>query len=1304
MATSYSTKTRPTTNDNIFSQCQQELVAFVSQCVMLRKSMEGDANVKEPTFGMNGLLDETKYTFVSRIHQKIQDTLGPLLDQQLKECAEPVIPLLIDKILSSSQYTQLVNQIANDAMESTAEILDHLPKKNSSNHSQSNSISNSNSNSNSHNGNQNIKFTNCDEQRHDASFSAHSTNTLESWSLGSLSSGVCPGTDDLQTIAVQLQPSHSFPIRLTGAQLLASFSVADLLADEFWPLSKVAIQLALLDSDTQIATIGLKVYARAFKLAPPYMVPEVYISYTHQLCQSFMNGPNLKLGLGLDIRDPRVELRIKQFRLLNQFMIHLPSIWFRFSEQIFKDVMNATAKILKCSLNNGSTTSITALHFLSIVDPNSSWYEKWMISHLGRTQIILALSQSNIIPILADCFIKYSISITKSIQVDETKRDLHLKTDELLVEDVDQNEDGDNTNLINSSDLEYLHFLHITIILSKLTMCSAGRKCFPIKLTETKHFKNILTYFDEVESDSLNLEIFILILIRDITSKAKLLADNNVPELECFRMPRVVSRMIRDLAAADVPCREELFKDTYLSQLLIPVENAIDTNNIGADEQVSLLAIAEALSHIASTDSGRKLILRGEINYRTPQYNSNEALLNNNKNKTLDTIANFVKSNCSNIKQTCFSKKILESYIYFLRQFYRTCEGLLWLSKYQLHISLSHALKQLQDDSKESNQSHQDLDWNISLIDNLLNFGATPKGVMLLYDSGSMEPCVSYMFSSKCEKFGYGTLVSQISTTKPGMQALCKTGWIQYIINDLWKHLECDVKFDETYIDIDDPSIGKIIANVMKLFTTFHGLSSCLEYESHHSNDKGSLTHLIESLIIIEMNRESSLITFEDSHQAGLRIFKHISSCLDSCILLQSRFSFQQSLVREINDSYIFLNTEQPNQEVFITDENSLLCNHILLSTMTMGGPTERKLPPLNLISKNMNQYIFNRYQLPKFIYEDFNPKRNLGNTIQNFDALINTCLDITELQSIFIKQLEQNDIIPVKMVQTIILKFFELLLDNKTCNGLEDMGWLTIKKHSKKNPKISEGVQKCQKLGIIMASRYILLLLPHLNAQEIEKSLEKVLNYCHSMVYSCQEDTIETFSGFDWFSSTVYAIFEGQMTIVLDVLNKFSNYLPSLYVWSQFGSHHFNWIHRGFNNSPTFAHLCHWVEAIAELELPKLISAFTLCGCTPTQMVQKWFRELFWNILDFHEIQSFLLICMLFGIDYQIYYCIAIMNHIQNVILPATRDEKLIYVIHDAQLGKGFSTVKYLPYMHKLRDRHRNMVLPDLKRIESQI
>ncbi|KAJ2991293.1 hypothetical protein HDV02_003863 [Globomyces sp. JEL0801] len=1107
MATSYSTKTRPTTNDNIFSQCQQELVAFVSQCVMLRKSMEGDANVKEPTFGMNGLLDETKYTFVSRIHQKIQDTLGPLLDQQLKECAEPVIPLLIDKILSSSQYTQLVNQIANDAMESTAEILDHLPKKNASNHSQSNSISNSNSNSNSHNGNQNIKFTNCDEQRHDASFSAHSTNTLESWSLGSLSSGVCPGTDDLQTIAVQLQPSHSFPIRLTGAQLLASFSVADLLADEFWPLSKVAIQLALLDSDTQIATIGLKVYARAFKLAPPYMVPEVYISYTHQLCQSFMNGPNLKLGLGLDIRDPRVELRIKQ--------------------------------------------------------------------------------------------------------VDETKRDLHLKTDELLVEDVDQNEDGDNTNLINSSDLEYLHFLHITIILSKLTMCSAGRKCFPIKLTETKHFKNILTYFDEgkiysltfffaVESDSLNLEIFILILIRDITSKAKLLADNNVPELECFRMPRVVSRMIRDLAAADVPCREELFKDTYLSQLLIPVENAIDTNNIGADEQVSLLAIAEALSHIASTDSGRKLILRGEINYRTPQYNSNEALLNNNKNKTLDTIANFVKSNCSNIKQTCFSKKILESYIYFLRQFYRTCEGLLWLSKYQLHISLSHALKQLQDDSKESNQSHQDLDWNISLIDNLLNFGATPKGVMLLYDSGSMEPCVSYMFSSKCEKFGYGTLVSQISTTKPGMQALCKTGWIQYIINDLWKHLECDVKFDETYIDIDDPSIGKIIANVMKLFTTFHGLSSCLEYESHHSNDKGSLTHLIESLIIIEMNRESSLITFEDSHQAGLRIFKHISSCLDSCILLQSRFSFQQSLVREINDSYIFLNTEQPNQEVFIIDENSLLCNHILLSTMTMGGPTERKLPPLNLISKNMNQYIFNRYQLPKFIYEDFNPNRNLGNTIQNFDALINTCLDITELQSIFIKQLEQNDIIPMKMVQTIILKFFELLLDNKTCNGLEDMGWLTIKKHSKKNPKV-----------------YFVTITP----------------------LECPRDR------------------------------------------KIFGK-----------------------EAIAELELPKLISAFTLCGCTPTQMVQKWFRELFWNILDFHEIQSFLLICMLFGIDYQIYYCIAIMNHIQNVILPATRDEKLIYVIHDAQLGKGFSTVKYLPYMHKLRDRHRNMVLPDLKRIESQI
>jgi hypothetical protein len=50
---------------------------------------------------------------------------------------------------------------------------------------------------------------------------------------------------------------------------------------------------------------------------------------------------------------------------------------------------------------------------------------------------------------------------------------------------------------------------------------------------------------------------------------------------------------------------------------------------------------------------------------------------------------------------------------------------------------------------------------------------------------------------SSCEKFGYGVLVSQLSTTRPGMQALYVTGLIKSFLSSLTTALEGDPLFGE---------------------------------------------------------------------------------------------------------------------------------------------------------------------------------------------------------------------------------------------------------------------------------------------------------------------------------------------------------------------------------------------------------------------------------------------------------------------------------------------------------------------------
>lgn len=42
--------------------------------------------------------------------------------------------------------------------------------------------------------------------------------------------------------------------------------------------------------------------------------------------------------------------------------------------------------------------------------------------------------------------------------------------------------------------------------------------------------------------------------------------------------------------------------------------------------------------------------------------------------------------------------------------------------------------------------------WEETLLDSLLNFAATPKGLLLLQQTGAMKECVSYMFSRFTKK------------------------------------------------------------------------------------------------------------------------------------------------------------------------------------------------------------------------------------------------------------------------------------------------------------------------------------------------------------------------------------------------------------------------------------------------------------------------------------------------------------------------------------------------------------------------
>jgi Broad-minded protein len=140
------------------------------------------------------------------------------------------------------------------------------------------------------------------------------------------------------------------------------------------------------------------------------------------------------------------------------------------------------------------------------------------------------------------------------------------------------------------------------------------------------------------------------------------------------------------------------------------------------------------LSDIASSDRGRKFILNVSTeDERLGTRNSNDKEL-------LRLFTSFVEQSLMENKPSRFSSKVIGASIFFLRQFYRTWEGLLWIEKLTTHESLAKS-------RRLPGSSDYDELFDVMLIDNLLNFGATNKGVVLLHNSKSMVPCVSYMLA-----------------------------------------------------------------------------------------------------------------------------------------------------------------------------------------------------------------------------------------------------------------------------------------------------------------------------------------------------------------------------------------------------------------------------------------------------------------------------------------------------------------------------------------------------------------------------
>ncbi|XP_074043569.1 protein broad-minded isoform X3 [Macrotis lagotis] len=1262
---------------------------------MLRQLLQ---SVKEKITGAPSLecaeeillhLEETdenfhNYEFVKYLRQYIYNTLGAMIEEEMEKCTSeqnqgegPGYDTLVQHVTKvtqeSKEYKEMMQSMKNVMMVVVESLINKFEEDQTQNKEmQKKTVKEKCSN---------YCLDNCSDS--DSSF-----NQSYKFSQGKL-----------QLLLEQLDPGQPKEVRLEAMQTLCSAPPSDILNCENWTTLCEKLTVSLSDPDPTFNDRILKFYAQTFTLSPLHMTKEIYTSLARHLELYFLSGENHipTLLTGVDVAHPNMIRLLKKVRLLNEYQKEVPSFWIRHPEKYMEEIVDSTLSLLSIRHDQSLLVSqkiLDPIYFLALFDVKAVWFKKWMIT----------------------------TSVQQCVQYFESCE--NMRPDENLIHP--RNCGNKQKTFYSGQELQYIYFVHSLCLLGRLLIYTQGRKLFPVKLKNTK--------------DSVSLTDLLVLFTRLIYYSPSCPKMTLTAQAEDYSPASLVTEVLRILCDQKESATECLFKSPVIDAFLEPIHNFMKETEAAPNcSETALIHIADVLARIASVEEGLFLLLYGESMNSSKDENPTGAhLIAQFSKKLLDEdISIFPGSEMLPVVKGAF--------ISVCRQMYSTCEGLQVLIPYNLHYSIAKAWKKVSllseriptpiegsdSISSVSQESQNIMAWEENLLDDLLNFAATPKGLLLLQKTGVINDCVIFMFSrytkklqdSRHKKFGYGVMVTQVASTAAGAVALQNSGFINALVTELWAILECgrdDVRVTHpitTPVDPIDRSCQKAFLTLVNLLS-YPAVYELIGNQDIPNKSEYSLREvptciidIIDRLIILNSEAKiRSLFNYEQSHTFGLRLLSVLCCDLDTLLLLETQYQVSTMLLKAQEENSL---ENTGGQRDFIIDGLSVERNHVLVRINLIGGPLERILPP-RAIQKGNDPYpwpMFSSFPLPDCYLSDASQRVDLkqvddiGKLLSLFKISDKQAEWIENCRTQFCQTMKTKPRIISGAVLAELLEKFVLDLIEHPSDCYFPMVEYKATDENVKN----ESLSSVQQLGIKMTVRYGQFL--NLLNDSAENDLTLVLK--HSEIFLKQQQTtiksslrcLQTrYPGHDWFVSTLFLIMLGDKEKTLNFLQKFYRLLVSAFLWLP-RLHISKYLPTDISESgihPIYFCGAHYIEMLLKTEVPLVFSAFHMSGFTPSQICQQWITQCFWNYLDWIEICHYIAICVFLGPDYQIYICISILKHLQQDILKHTQSQNLQVFLKEEALH-GFRVSDYFEYMENLEQNYRPMLLQEMKNIRVQ-
>nr|XP_028579121.1 protein broad-minded [Podarcis muralis] len=1124
--------------------------------------------------------------------------------------------------------------------------------------------------------------------------------------------------EQLQLLVERLDPVQPKEVRQEAMQTLCSAPPSDILNCESWANLRKHLATALSDPDSSFSDKVLKFYAKTFSSSPLNMTRELYTSLAKYLEMYFLSEDSYvpTISIGIDISNPDIIRLLKKIRLLNEYQREVPSFWIRHPEKYMEEIMESTLSLLSAKRESSHPVSLDPVYFLALVDLKAVWFKKWMHAYYSRTVVLRLLEKKYKSLIIASVEQCVSYLETCESVVDKTGRFNSSST---------LHNGNKQKNFYTGKELQYIYFVHSLSLLGRLLIYKQGRRLFPIQL---KNRKDLMSLTD--------LVVMFTRLIYCAPNCPKTLTVHSGN----YSPAGLITDVLGILCERKECATECLYTNTVIEALLQPIHYLLNGTEVHLNSpETTLIHIADILARIAAADDGLSLLLYG---------GEKPSAMEGGSLRGAHTIVQFTKKLLDEDISVLSGSEMLPvlkgAFIFVCHQMYSTCEGLEVLLPYHLHGSISEAWKKTSLLSERiptpvagadcvssaSQESQSFIVLEETLLDDLLNFAATPKGLLLLQKTGTVNECVTFMFNrftknlQVCgfEKFGYGAIVSQVAATAAGAVALQSSGFIKHLLPNCGVFLECgrdDVRVTHprsTPVDPIDRSCQKSFLALINLLS-YPAVYELIGDQAIPNKPEYSLREvptdiidIIDRLIIVNTEAKiHSLFNYEQSHIFGLRLLNVLCCDLDTLLLLESQYKVSEVLLDAQRENTIYISETSRD---FIIDGLSVERNHILVRINHVGGPTERILPP-RILHKGDDPYpwpMFSSYPLPTCYLAEFPRKTD---TRQDGDASKLACalnnpdkpLELIEnIQRQFCEIMENK---PTVMSGTNLAELMEMFVLHLSETPSEC--YFTSREcEAGANVEIKT-LSSVQQLGIKMTISYG----KHLNLlrENAEDDLCHVIMHCENFLKR-QQAVLRTslrglqggYVGFDWFASSVFLIMMGDREKTLNFLHQFSRLLVSAFLWIPrlHSSIHLPVDTAASGIHPIYFCSAHYVEMLLKAELPLVFSAFHMSGFTSSQICQQWLTQCFWNYLDWSEICHYIAICIFLGPDYQIYMCISVFKHLQQEILQHTQTQDLQVFLKEEALH-GFQVSDYFKYMENLALTYRPVLLRDMKNIRVQ-